>query len=353
LKSIVREFNYDLTIPTSLTSTIAIAAQSAKSPQTLEEVTLRAFNKGLKNRFYHPSTTAGKVADKIIEDRRRAFDKVWKLKQYNDYKGSGDTGLYDITYNVEDPTIELIVGNNNKTAFQSYWEYIEALTELQIFIERLKGEIEEWEGVSNAAGKSVEALKEGYREAREAGAGVIEAASAADDAATDAIIDQFFIEEGEIVAETPILAQVNRYMRVIRDSDWGDDSESQLEKYGWKLAGAPYPDWDYIPDKDITTAKNYLRKVNNLKRELKFYNLTTYELLDEFNYDITTIIPLKLNMKLDGISGIVIGNVFNLDQSRLPKSYIDRGVSFIVTGESQEINGQDWVTTIVGQAVLL
>ena len=58
-------------------------------------------------------------------------------------------------------------------------------------------------------------------------------------------------------------------------------------------------------------------------------------------------------MKLDGISGIVIGNVFNLDQSRLPKSYKNSGVSFIVTGEQQEINGQDWTTSITGQTVLI
>ena len=58
-------------------------------------------------------------------------------------------------------------------------------------------------------------------------------------------------------------------------------------------------------------------------------------------------------MKLDGISGIVIGNVFKLNKSRLPKSYNDAKIAFVVFGEEQTINNQDWTTTITGQVILL
>ena len=69
--------------------------------------------------------------------------------------------------------------------------------------------------------------------------------------------------------------------------------------------------------------------------------------------DITSIIPLKFNLELDGISGIVIGNLFKLDKSRLPNSYHKSDVVFVVFGEEQNINDQDWTTTITGQVTLL
>lgn len=66
-----------------------------------------------------------------------------------------------------------------------------------------------------------------------------------------------------------------------------------------------------------------------------------------------SIIPININMVLDGISGIVIGNVFRVDESRLPKAYREGNVAFIALGEEQNITaGQDWVTNIRGQMIL-
>lgn len=66
-----------------------------------------------------------------------------------------------------------------------------------------------------------------------------------------------------------------------------------------------------------------------------------------------SIIPINLNIVLDGISGMVIGNVFRVDESRLPKAYRKGNVAFVVLGESQNITpGQDWTTTIRGQMIM-
>ena len=66
-----------------------------------------------------------------------------------------------------------------------------------------------------------------------------------------------------------------------------------------------------------------------------------------------SIIPIELNLELDGISGIVIGNVFRVDESRLPKDYRNGNVAFIALGEEQNITvGQDWTTKIRGQLIL-
>ena len=69
---------------------------------------------------------------------------------------------------------------------------------------------------------------------------------------------------------------------------------------------------------------------------------------------VSSVIPLKFNAKLDGISGITIGNVFKVEQSRLPKGYRGNDIAFVCMGEQQAITaGQDWTTDIHGQLVLL
>ena len=65
------------------------------------------------------------------------------------------------------------------------------------------------------------------------------------------------------------------------------------------------------------------------------------------------IIPINLTLSIDGISGIVIGNVFRVDPSRLPRAYRQRRVGFVALGEDQNItSGQDWTTNIRGQIIL-
>lgn len=328
--SIVRDFNYDITIPNALTSTIAIAAQNAKSPQTLQEVTLRSFNKGLSNRFYHPAINkASKTNDRIYNEKVRAFQKVNELLLY-----TGES--YD---SFEDGNIVYRPG------FQKYWEYIEALCELQLFIERLKGFISLETDTSLVAKEEAALLVAGIKE----GFGALVGGAIASQ-----IPERIGLDPDEVVLNSPSLQSVINYQRKRIN-----DSEKPLEKkYQWRLVGDAYADWDFIPASDISKARNYLRKTITLRRELKNYELqgsspNQYNFLADFKLDITNIIPLKLNIKLDGISGIVIGNVFNLLDSRLPKTYLDSGVSFIVTGEQQEINGQDWTTSIIGQTVLL
>jgi hypothetical protein len=69
---------------------------------------------------------------------------------------------------------------------------------------------------------------------------------------------------------------------------------------------------------------------------------------------LSAVIPLQFNLKLDGISGIVIGNVFKLPKNRLPFSYREDDIYFIVMGEEQSVSSkQDWTTSIKGQLILL
>ena len=73
-----------------------------------------------------------------------------------------------------------------------------------------------------------------------------------------------------------------------------------------------------------------------------------------FHQSKSEIIPLKFNAQLDGISGLIIGNVFKIDKTRLPEGYQGDDIAFVVMGENQKITaGQDWVTEISGQIMLL
>lgn len=68
-------------------------------------------------------------------------------------------------------------------------------------------------------------------------------------------------------------------------------------------------------------------------------------------------IPAELEMTLDGISGIIMGNAFTVPQDRLPLSL--RGsnglakIAFIVTGLTHTIQNNEWLTKIKGQMIKL
>lgn len=69
---------------------------------------------------------------------------------------------------------------------------------------------------------------------------------------------------------------------------------------------------------------------------------------------IGSVIPLKFKAELDGISGMVIGNVFKIDPTRLPVAYGSSNVAFVVMKESQDVSaGGDWNTKIEGNLILL
>ena len=249
--SIVRDFNYDLSIPSSLTATIAIAAQNPDDPESLEAVTFSAFNKGIRNRFINYPTKK---------------DKTWS---------DAELSIYE----------------------KKFLRFVELRTALEMFLIRLNGPT--------------------YL------------------SATDEID----------------LNNAKAYNQQEDESGTGT-------KLKIKLVGDPYTDFNEIPGSDSSSAKAALRYLNTARVDLENLTLDNGDrgfigLPKKTGPNVSSIIPLKFNVKLDGISGIVIGNVFKIDPSRLPELYKQNKVAFIVAGEEQNINGQDWTTTITGQATIL
>jgi hypothetical protein len=110
--------------------------------------------------------------------------------------------------------------------------------------------------------------------------------------------------------------------------------------------------WNYIKEEP----ENNQISIKNISGNLKRYQalIETSKIKKEENTSSAAVIPLSFNATMDGISGIVIGNVFKIQKDRLPKAYKKANIGFIVFGEEQNINaGQDWETKINGKMIIL
>lgn len=78
-------------------------------------------------------------------------------------------------------------------------------------------------------------------------------------------------------------------------------------------------------------------------------------LINEINTDTNykAIIPLSVKIDVDGIGGVIIGNIFTLNKDVLPSDYADKNIGFIVTGIEHSIEKNDWTTSYITQICLL
>ena len=71
------------------------------------------------------------------------------------------------------------------------------------------------------------------------------------------------------------------------------------------------------------------------------------------NPPASTPIPIKLDMTFDGIAGLTMGQLFRVDESRLPQAYRRKNVIFVVVAEDQTVDDNgNWTTKISGQMQL-
>ena len=97
-------------------------------------------------------------------------------------------------------------------------------------------------------------------------------------------------------------------------------------------------------------------KGGNITNVLKeFQQLNTYiSEAEGVGTSFVSVIPLEFNATLDGISGIVIGNLFKIQKDRLPRAYGKTNIGFIVFNEEQKVTaGGDWTTDISGKMIVL
>jgi hypothetical protein len=108
--------------------------------------------------------------------------------------------------------------------------------------------------------------------------------------------------------------------------------------------------WESKGDFDAGEASKYS---NALKDQINYYRSNT-------NADTKNraIIPTKLSIEMDGIGGIIIGNIFRIPEEILPRGYKGGGagpskIGYVVTGIGHSIQNNDWKTNLDAQFIIL
>lgn len=77
---------------------------------------------------------------------------------------------------------------------------------------------------------------------------------------------------------------------------------------------------------------------------------------DKFNTDNkgSMILPTQLSFTLDGISGLVIGNLFNIDKTFVPKTYKEKNkdLGYIVVKVGHQLQDNDWTTDVTAYSFI-
>jgi len=113
------------------------------------------------------------------------------------------------------------------------------------------------------------------------------------------------------------------------------------------------PDWFSAGDYDIEESSKY---ANSLKDIINYFTS-----IINSNTKNRAIIPTKLSLTMDGIGGMIIGNMFKINEDALPSGYkggigpkdIGSRIGYIVTGLGHKINNNDWTTQVDAQFVIL
>jgi len=292
--SIVRNIAYNSSIPKALTSTIAIAAQAPDSIDNLDQVSFAAINKGIVDRFTKSVVASQQPTQEDINGWTAKFNE-WMRDLYlgiNYQAGSRDATTMEIAADIVEKKSDAAVEG---TAYEDLVDLDKQTDEYNV----VDGKI--------LIGK--------YHPDNRTGGGIL--SNYQYDVFTGRQASKYDSDEKKVISP----AKISEARGALKDIQKAIMNLSKVYgKDGIGEDGFPY------------------YKGQPLKNPKQ---------------SVSSIIPLKFNAKMDGIGGIVIGNVFKLPKSRLPKGYRGKDVHFIVMGEEQSIKDQNWTTTITGQITLL
>jgi hypothetical protein len=138
----------------------------------------------------------------------------------------------------------------------------------------------------------------------------------------------------------------------IFEEDQGNPSDVFYQKlYNFMLYARDYLIGTLIPGRG--DGNDYKIKIDTsgqanpnsiLKQSMLKYN-------SELNFK--ALIPFKLKITLDGIGGIVVGQIFTVKQNILPKNYYDKQLGFVITSINHRLVKNDWETELETQICIL
>ena len=172
---------------------------------------------------------------------------------------------------------------------------------------------------------------------------------------------------GDVYASTQNYFNRGLKDRVISSVTFEDPNQSTYQVGNTILSGSELYYFNIF--KNIDSLSNYIYNYV-LGKEINTYNVTKIpqsnqvvnagSLLKTCHYqlngkdvDFKALIPFELEITLDGIGGLVIGQIFTIDKSILPRDYYNKNLGFIITGIAHTLQNNDWLTVIKTQICLL
>lgn len=176
---------------------------------------------------------------------------------------------------------------------------------------------------------------------------------------------------GDVYSSTQNLLNKGLKDRVIRDLEYSSNSGTGTVSIGSTDVSSENL---YYMDvyNNIISLTNYLKhKVigSSNATNLGYYSITAPDeseiqnaasLLKSLHYqlngkdvDFKALIPFELEITLDGIAGLVVGQIFTITKDFLPRDYYNKNLGFVITGLSHTLQNNDWTTNVKTQICLL
>lgn len=145
----------------------------------------------------------------------------------------------------------------------------------------------------------------------------------------------------------------NRLIGETSTNDQTDSSADEIRKEKEELAKGLLSLRVYL--KGILASDLASRVLMTATEPIVYANTVLNSVILNVNVDANykSIIPLAVEITLDGIAGITIGEIFKLNTDMLPKEYNRKYLGFMVTKLSHNIIKSDWTTTLEAYPVLL
>jgi hypothetical protein len=99
----------------------------------------------------------------------------------------------------------------------------------------------------------------------------------------------------------------------------------------------------------VTDISNLIPKAKSSLRDIIVY----FQRLFDTDGGRRNIIPIQFSFEMDGIGGLIIGNLFKINQDILPRGYKGKNLAQTVTRIAHTINNNDWATKIDALNIIL
>jgi len=134
-----------------------------------------------------------------------------------------------------------------------------------------------------------------------------------------------------------------------------DDFQSKLKSLVSSLTvlAQYFNNLSYGVFKDVKFDANSVGNYSNSLKDIINY----YKDISNSKIKNKSIIPTSLSIEMDGIGGIIIGNLFRIPDDILPKGYKGNNagskLGYIVTRMGHSLQNNDWITRLEAQMVIL